>query len=128
MRRPYRYHRPPVCLCAVIIIGGCNQYGTRPEIAASADSPAVNIAQHTASPAQFDLPAILDELVGSTSPYCPVASRAMAVVPPVARLGMPESLTDLGNAGVCVVEASQLEAAAVLLGSKPNGKASGYLP
>jgi hypothetical protein len=125
MRRLYRL---PVCLCAVIIFGGCNQYGARPEITASLDKPADNASHQRGAAAHFDIPAILDELVGSTSPYCPVVHGPKVAIPPRATLGTPELFTDQGIPGICVLEVSPAEAAAVVQRPPSNNKASGYLP
>jgi hypothetical protein len=128
MRRPHRYPRVLIALCGLIDLGGCNQYGVRPEGAASAAVSTDRAPQQVQVRAELDIPAILDDLVGPTSPYCAVARTQQPALPLIATLGAPVPQSELGMPGVCVVQASQAEAAAVLHGPTENGKEAKYLP
>jgi hypothetical protein len=117
MRRAYLYSRLPICLFGLVVLGGCRQDGACTESAACTECRVAAVSPQTEIRAQFDMPAIVEELTGPTSTYCPVRNGPkIDRLPPIAELGLPVPVPDAGIPGICVIEMLPDEAA------KPRGR------
>ena len=113
-------------ICGLVTITGCSTYGTPSSfttgVVSSGPAPAA-MPRSMDIRAQFDMAAVLDELVGGPS-LSPRVARA--------RFGDPAPVAlaaDRGCPGICVVQASAAEPMAVAQASTPLVvRRPGYLP